>query len=166
MKYFFRKSGIWFHIYSNFRFVFFFFYLHSFLSRMHFSLTSLNYLKIEQICLFTFTTITSVPNWLQKFHHTQTWPISWSCRILWLHLCIGKTPTHTHTHTTECPWYDTKQSDGEVSIMLQLWGMRNTPLLPLLPGPLWPRKGITWHGHIYGLNRTKLRTYTKLNCLI
>ena len=23
--------------------------------------------------------------------------------------------------------------------MLELWGMRNTPLLPLLPGSLWPR---------------------------
>ena len=34
--------------------------------------------------------------------------------------------------------YDTKQSDGEVSVMLELWGMRSTPSLPLLPGPLWP----------------------------
>ena len=33
----------------------------------------------------------------------------------------------------ECPGYDTKQSDGEVPVMLELWGM------PLLPGPLWPR---------------------------
>ena len=23
--------------------------------------------------------------------------------------------------------------------MLELWGMWSTPLLPLLPGPLWPR---------------------------
>ena len=35
---------------------------------------------------------------------------------------------------TRCP----KQSDGEVPVMLELWGMRNTSLLPLLPGPLWP----------------------------
>ena len=27
----------------------------------------------------------------------------------------------------ECPWYDTKQSDGEVPVMLKLWGMRSTP---------------------------------------
>ena len=30
----------------------------------------------------------------------------------------------------ECPRYVTKQSDGEVSVMLELWGMRSTPLLP------------------------------------
>ena len=38
----------------------------------------------------------------------------------------------------ECPGYDTKQSDGEVPAMLELWGMQSTPLLPSLPGPLWP----------------------------
>ena len=36
----------------------------------------------------------------------------------------------------ECPGYDAKQSDGEVPAVLELWGMRSTPLLPLLPGPL------------------------------
>ena len=35
-------------------------------------------------------------------------------------------------------WYDTKQSDGEVPVMLELWGMGSTPSLPSLPGPLWP----------------------------
>ena len=38
----------------------------------------------------------------------------------------------------ECPGYDTKQSDGEVLVMLELLGMRRIPSLPLLPGPLWP----------------------------
>ena len=33
--------------------------------------------------------------------------------------------------------YDTKQSDGEVSVMLGPWGIRSTPSLPLLSGPLW-----------------------------
>ena len=67
---------------------------------------------------------------------------------------------HTHTHTlvhlvgaleytvyisaegqdspTDCPRYDTKQSDGEAPVMLELWGMRSTPLLPWLFGPLLP----------------------------
>ena len=36
----------------------------------------------------------------------------------------------------ECLGYDTKQSDGEASVMLKLWGMRSTPSLPLLLGPL------------------------------
>ena len=43
-----------------------------------------------------------------------------------------------YTDFNECPGYDTKQSDGEVPAVLELWGMRSTPLLPLLPGPLWP----------------------------
>ena len=38
----------------------------------------------------------------------------------------------------ECPVYDTKQSDGEVPVMLELWGIQSTPSLPSLPGPLWP----------------------------
>ena len=33
--------------------------------------------------------------------------------------------------------YDTKQSDGEVPIMLELWGMRSIPSLSLVPGPHW-----------------------------
>ena len=45
----------------------------------------------------------------------------------------GKTPT-----LNKCPGYVTKQSDGEVQVMLELWGMRSTPSLPSLPGPLWP----------------------------
>ena len=38
--------------------------------------------------------------------------------------------------------------------MLELWGMRSTPSLPLLPGPLWPRVVAPDKGPIYGLNRT------------
>ena len=37
----------------------------------------------------------------------------------------------------ECPGYDTKHSDGEVPVMLELWGMWSTFSLPLLPDPLW-----------------------------
>ena len=33
---------------------------------------------------------------------------------------------------------DTKQSDGEVLVMLELWEMKNTPSLPSLSGPLCP----------------------------
>ena len=45
----------------------------------------------------------------------------------------GKNPT-----PNECLENDTKQSYGEVSVMLELWGMQITPSLPLLPGPFWP----------------------------
>ena len=38
----------------------------------------------------------------------------------------------------ENPGYDTKQSDGDVPVMLELWGIWSTLSLLLLPGPLWP----------------------------
>ena len=44
----------------------------------------------------------------------------------------GKTPN-------KCPGYDINPSDGEAPVILELWGLWNTPLLPLLLGPLWPR---------------------------
>ena len=54
-------------------------------------------------------------------------PVGWDCRIhLTASLQTGKTPPRN-----ECP----KQSDGEVSVMLELWGLWSTPSLPLLP--LW-----------------------------
>ena len=60
-------------------------------------------------------------------------PVGWGCRIHQLLLCRGVRPP-----PNECPGYDTKQSDGEVPAMLELWGMRSTSSLPSLPGPLWP----------------------------
>ena len=63
-------------------------------------------------------------------YSTPLCPVGWGCRI---HQCRGVRPP-----PNECPGYDTKESDGEVPMMLELWGMQNTPSLPLLPGPLWP----------------------------
>ena len=45
---------------------------------------------------------------------------------------------YTDCTSNECPRYDTKQSDGEVPAVLELWGLWSTPSLPSLPGPLWP----------------------------
>ena len=36
------------------------------------------------------------------------------------------------------PLKSPKQSDGEVPVMLELWGMWSIPSLLSLPGPLWP----------------------------
>ena len=62
--------------------------------------------------------------------------------------------------------------------MLELWGLWSTPLLPSLPGSLWPGVVAPDKSPIYGLNRTiyhasftllifafKLHIYAKLNCL-
>ena len=48
----------------------------------------------------------------------------------------GKNPSLPN----ECPTYDTKQSDGEVPVMLEFWAMKSTPSLPSLPGSLWPKE--------------------------
>ena len=64
---------------------------------------------------------------------------------------MGKTPNPAN----ECPGYDTKQSDGEVTVMLELWGMQSTTLLPSFPGPLSPGVVELHKSPIYGLNRTK-----------
>ena len=60
-------------------------------------------------------------------------PGGWGCRIHRLLLCRG-----VRHPPNDCPGYDTKQSDGEVPAMLELWEMRSTSSLPSLPGPLWP----------------------------
>ena len=59
--------------------------------------------------------------------------VSWGCRIHQLHRCSGVRPPAPN----ECFGYDTKQSDGQVPVMLELWGMWSTPSLLLLPSPLW-----------------------------
>ena len=63
----------------------------------------------------------------------------------------------------ECLGYDTKQSDGKVPVMLELWGMWITPSSPSFPSSLWPRVVKPDKSYIYGSNRTKLRAYAKLN---
>ena len=62
-----------------------------------------------------------------KDSHLFTCPVSWGCRKHWLHLCTGARPPPPMSV------HDTKQSDGKVSVMLRLWGIRSTPSLPLLP---------------------------------
>ena len=42
------------------------------------------------------------------------------------------------TSPTSVLIYDTKQSDGEAPVMLELWEMGSTSLMPSLTGLLWP----------------------------
>ena len=41
-------------------------------------------------------------------------------------------------HLHECLGNDTKQYNGEVPVMLELWEMQSTLSLPSLERPLWP----------------------------
>ena len=58
-------------------------------------------------------------------------PVGWDCRIQTASLQRSKPPP-------QVSWYDSKQSDGEVPVMLEFWGMRSTVSLPLLSIWLWP----------------------------
>ena len=66
-------------------------------------------------------------------HLSLSCSVGWGFRIHQLLLCRVVRPPLLN----ECPVYDTKQSVGEVPVMLMRWGMRSIPLLPSLPGPLW-----------------------------
>ena len=46
--------------------------------------------------------------------------------------------------TNECLRYDTKQSDGEASIMLELWGMQSTLFIAIVPRFTLAQIGSTW----------------------
>ena len=61
----------------------------------------------------------------------------------------------------EGPGYDTKQPDGDAPVLLELWGMWSTPLLPSLPVPLWP--GVVAPDRVLSMDQIKLNsTYTEL----
>ena len=52
--------------------------------------------------------------------HDIVCPVDWICRIYRLHLCRGV------RFPNDWPGYDTKQSDGEAAVMLELWVMWST----------------------------------------
>ena len=57
-----------------------------------------------------------------------------------------------------------KQYDGEVPVMLELWGTQRYAFIAIAP---WSHPGVVAPDRVLamGQNRTKLRTYVKLNCL-
>ena len=52
--------------------------------------------------------------------------------------------TEGTTPRNECPGYDTKPTDSEVPVKLELWRMRSNPSLRRLPGPLWSGVVVQW----------------------
>ena len=63
---------------------------------------------------------------------------------------------YTDCFSAEGVKYDSKQSDGEVLVMLELWGMQSTPSLLSPPGPLWPG--------VVALDRALSMSQIELNC--
>ena len=111
-------------------------------------------------------------------YHSSSCPICWSCRIHRLHPWWG-----VRTPPNKCPGYGTKLSEGEVPVMLELWGMQNTSSMLSLSGPLRP--GVVAPDRILSIGQIELKcvlmvnwitwnktvlifkqsTYAKLNCL-
>ena len=56
------------------------------------------------------------------------------------------------------PGYDTKQSDGEIPVVLEPRGMQNTPSMPSLPVPLWPG--------VVAIDKVLSMGQIELNCVI
>ena len=70
---------------------------------------------------------------------------------------------YTNYIFAECFGYDTKQSDGDASVMLEFWGMWSTSLLPSLPVPLWP--GVLVLDKVTSMGQIELNCVLTLNCL-
>ena len=78
------------------------------------------------------------------------------CRIHRLHLCRG-----VRTTPNECPGHDTKQTDSEVPVIMELCGMQSTPSLPSLPGQLW--LGLVAPDRVLSMGQTELNCVLMLN---
>ena len=48
------------------------------------------------------------------------------------------------TPLNECSGYNTKQSEGEVPVILELCGMQSTPFIAIAPRSTLARSGSTW----------------------
>ena len=64
----------------------------------------------------------------------------------------------------KCSGYDTKQSNGEAPVMLELWGMRINPLLPPLGGPHLP--GVVVPDRVLSMGRIKLNRILMLSWIV
>ena len=71
----------------------------------------------------------------------------------------GKDPPHN-----KYPRYDIKQSDGEVPVMTELWGIWSIPSLPSLTGPLWPR--VVTPDRVLSMGQTELNCVLMLNWIV
>ena len=86
-------------------------------------------------------------------------PLSRGCRIHRLYLCRRV----RLTQRVSCIWHET----------IWWWGSSNAgslgsaeyPFITIAPRWTLAQSGSTWEGPMYGLNRTKLCTYAKYNCL-
>ena len=65
------------------------------------------------------------------------------------------------TPPTSVLLYDTKQSDGEIPVILELWGIRCTPSLPSLSGQ--HRPGVVELDKVLSIGQIELNSVLMLN---
>ena len=87
--------------------------------------------------------------------------LGWVYRILELNLCrrLRSPPPRN-----ECLGYDTKQSDGEVPVIRDLWRKWSTPFLPLLRGSLWP--GVVTPDRVFSMGQSVWHYVLMLNWIV
>ena len=96
---------------------------------------------------------------LREFSQNSDCPVGWGCRIHRLPFGRGVRPL-----PNECPRYDSKQSDGEVPIMLEVWGMQSTLSMPLLTCPL--RTGGVAPDRVLSMGQIELNCVIILNWVV
>ena len=87
--------------------------------------------------------------------HTLVSPVTYPQNTPTAHLQRGKTPS------LRVSCYDTKQSDGEAPVMLELWGIQCTPSLLSLPGPY--RSRVVAPDRILSMGQIELNYVLMLN---
>ena len=61
----------------------------------------------------------------------------------------------------KCPIYNSKQYDGEVPVMQEIWGIRITPSLPLLLSSL--QRGVVAHDRVLFIGQIEINCVLILN---
>ena len=80
------------------------------------------------------------------------------CRIHRPLPCLGVRPPQ------RVSWFDTKQSDGEVPGLQELWGMQSSPSMPSLTGPLWP--GMVAPDRVLSMIQIELNCVRMINWIV
>ena len=82
--------------------------------------------------------------------------VGWGCRIHRLHLCRGVRLQQ------QVPWIRYKQSDGEASVMPELWGTQCTPSLSSFSSQLW--SGVVAPDRVLSIRLQ--RTVSHISCVL
>ena len=72
--------------------------------------------------------------------------------------------TVSQCNTLSPTTYDIKQFDGDVPVIVELWGHRINPLLISLQGPLWP--GMVAPDRVLSMSQKQLNSVLMLNWIV